>query len=238
MDSKKRMWIIAGPPGAGKTSLTQRLFPSWIGTSRYIDADDTQGFGDASDLPDGIHKRVVAVSKRLEVAELGQHSFVVESRLVSRKPLSATLRLRRRGWGVTMIYLALPKIDLCRARVRSRILKDGDDVSSEIMERSFTTSMENLPQYVDAADKWLIMDSSGVRKTQIARGSYAAAVTNQADVLRGLLPDYPFLPASKSVLADTWVDAIETEFLQLSRLQVTLDRLMNIAENIEIQRDT
>ncbi len=238
MDTDKRMWIIAGPPGAGKTSLTQRLFPSWLGTSRHIDADDTQGFGDADDLPEGIHKRVVPVSKRLEVAELGQRSFIVESRLVSRKPLSATLRLRRRGWGVTMIYLALPKIELCRARVRARILKGGDDVSSEIMERGFTASMENLARYVDAADKWLIMDSTGARKTRIARGSYAAAITNQADVLRGLLPDYPFLPISKAVLSDTWADAIETEFSQLGRLQTTLDRLMNIAENIEAQRGT
>ena len=238
MDSEERMWIIAGPPDAGKTSLTQRLFPSWLGTSRYVDADDTQGFGDASDLPDEIHKRVVAISKRLEVAEFGQRSFVVESRHVSRKPLSATLRLRRRVWGVTMIYLALPKIDLCRARIRSRILNGGDDVSSEIMERSFTASMKNPPRHVDAADKWLIMDSSGARKTRIARGSYAAAVTNQADVLRGLLPGYPFLPASKSVLADTWADAIEIEFSQLSRLQTTLDRLVNIAENIKTQRDT
>lgn len=238
MDTDKRMWIIAGPPGAGKTSLTQRLFPSWLGTSRHIDADDTQGFGDADDLPEGIHKRVVPVSKRLEVAELDQRSFIVESRLVSRKPLSATLRLRRRGWGVTMIYLALPKIELCRARVRARILKGGDDVSSEIMERGFTASMENLARYVDAADKWLIMDSTGARKTRIARGSYAAAITNQADVLRGLLPDYPFLPISKAVLSDTWADAIETEFSQLGRLQTTLDRLMNIAENIETQRNT
>lgn len=238
MNTEKRMWIIAGPPGAGKTSLTQRLFPSWIGTSRHIDADDTQGFDDADDLPPGLHKRVVAVSKRLDVAELGQRSFIVESRLVSRKPLSATLRLRRRGWGVTMIYLALPKIDLCRARVRARILKGGDDVSSEIMERSFAASMENLSRYVDAADKWLIMDSSGARKTRIARGSYAAAVTNQADVLRGLLPNYPFLPVSKTVLADTWADAIETEFSQLARLQTTLDHLMSIAENIETGRGT
>lgn len=103
MNTDKRMWIIAGPPGSGKTSLTQRLFPSWLGTSRHIDADDTLGFGDGDDLPPGLHKRVVAVSKRLEVAELGNRSFVVETRFMSRKPLSATLRLRRRGWGVTLI---------------------------------------------------------------------------------------------------------------------------------------
>ena len=238
MNTDKRMWIIAGPPGAGKTSLSQRMFPDWIGTSRHIDADDTHGFDDADDLPAGLYNRVVAVSKRLEVAELGQRSFVVESRLVSRNPLSQTLRLRRRGWGVTLIYLALPRIDLCRARVRARVLKGGDDVDAEILESGFTASMVNLGQYIDAADKWLIMDSSGARKTRIARGSYAATIANQADVLRGLLPRYPFLPPSNAVLADTWADAVETKFSQLARLQTTLDRLMSIAENIEAGRSS
>ncbi len=237
MDTEKRMWIIAGPPGSGKTSLTQRLFPDWLGTSRHIDADDTLDFGDGDDLPAGLHNRVVAISKRLDVAELGNRSFVVETRLLNREPLSQTLKLRRRGWGVTMVYLALPKIQLCRERIRARVLKGGDDVSPEMMERGFAASMENLTRYVDAADKWLIMDSSGARKTRIARGSYAAAVTNQADVLRALLPKYPFMPASKAVLADTWADPVETAFSQLSRLQVTLDRLMSIAEHIEAARN-
>ncbi len=233
MDTHRRMWIIAGPPGAGKSTLAQRLFPRDIGTTRHIDADDTRGFDAADDLPEAVMKRIVPVSKRLEIAETGGRSFVVETRLMSRKPLSAAIRLRRRGWGVSLIYLALPKIQLCRDRVRARVLKGGDDVSDELMEKSFRASLDNLPHYIDASEKWVVIDSSGARKPLIAHGSYAGAVTSQADALKALSPDYPFIPAARSVINDTWFTPVVAEFSSVQRWQMTLDRLMRIADNIE-----
>lgn len=237
MTTDKTMWIIAGPPGAGKSALAAKLFPTEIGTSRHIDADDTQGFAADDDLPAGLHKRIIPVSKRLEIAEAGNRRFVVESRLMSREPLSAAVRLRRRGWAVTLIYLALPKIQLCRERIRARIARGGDDVDDALMERTFAASMDNLPRYIDAAGRWLIMDSSGARKPLIAHGSFAGAVPMQGDALRALLPGYPFLPAANAVNADPWFEPIITTFSQLSRWQSTLDHLMRIADNMQTVRE-
>ncbi|MGJ3261100.1 MAG: AAA family ATPase [Rhodospirillales bacterium] len=231
--TSKRMWIIAGPPGAGKTTLAAKLFPREIGTTRHIDADDTQGFAGADDLPDAGIRRIVPVSKRLEIAEAGGRSFIIESRLMSRKPLSAAIRLRRRGWGVNMIYLALPRIQLCRDRVRARILKGGADVADELMERAFRASLDNLSHYIDAAEKWVVIDSSGARKPLIAHGSHAGATPKQADALKALLPDYPFIPASRTVTEDQWHAPVIAAFQQISRWQSTLDHLMRIADNME-----
>lgn len=233
MNTGKHMWIIAGPPGSGKSTLAQRLFPHDIGTTRHIDADDTRGFDAADDLPEAVMKRIVPVSKRLEIAETGGRSFVVESRLMSRKPLSAAIRLRRRGWDVNMIYLALPKIQLCRERVRARVLKGGEDVSDELIEKSFRSSLDNLPRYIDASERWVVLDSSGARKPLIGHGSYAGVAPAQTDALKALLPDYPFIPASRSVINDTWFTPIVAEFASIQRWQMTLDRLMRIADNIE-----
>ncbi len=227
------MWIIAGPPGSGKSTLAARLFPRDIGTTRHIDADDTRGFDAADDLPDADIKRIVPVSKRLEIAETGGRSFIVESRLMSRKPLSAAIRLRRRGWGISLVYLALPKIQLCRDRVRARVLKGGEDVSDELLEKSFRASLDNLPHYIDAAERWVVIDSSGARKPLIGHGSHAGAVPEQADALKALLPVYPFIPAARAVQQDRWHSPVIEAFAQISRWQSTLDRLMRVADNIQ-----
>lgn len=103
------------------------------------------------------------------------------------------------------------------------------------MERAFRASLDNLPRYIDAAERWLILDSSGARKPLIAHGSYAGAAPKQADALKALLPDYPFIPAARSVAADPWADPIVETFAKLSRWQSSIDHLMRIADNMESQ---
>lgn len=233
MTTDKIMWIIAGPPGAGKSELVRRLFPEHVGTSRHVDADDTDGFAVAAELPEAVKIPSIPVTRRLDIAKAGNRSIVVESRLLNREPLSAAIRLRRRGWSVRLVYLALPKIQLCRERVRARVAKGSSDVDDEMMEQAFKASLQNLPHYIDAAERWLILDSSGARKPVIARGSYAGAIPMQADALRALLPAYPFLPAANAVKADPWAGPVVSAFDEISRWQSTLDHLMRLADTME-----
>ena len=238
--SEKRIWLIAGPPGSGKSGLAQSLFPGWTGTSRLIDADHAHAFTPSDDLHEDmlrdLHARTVPFSKRLDVAELADREFVIETRLVNREPLSAAVKLRRRGWRVFMVYLALPRIDLCRARVRARVQRGGANVRDEVLEIGFRAALDNLPQYVDLAERWLIIDSSGARSPLIARGAHAAAVAEQPDAMRALLPDYPFLPAGRALEAETWTGPVIDAFTHLARWQSSIDHLLRVAEDMESAR--
>lgn len=226
------IWLIAGPPGAGKSSLTRRLFPDWVGTSRHIDADDLHGTLDTDDLPEGTLRQVVPISKRLDIAELGNRSFVIETRLVSRKPLAAAIKLRRRGWKVHLVYLALPSMGLCWHRIRQRVARGGSDIPDEVMERAFSASLKNLSQYMETADRWLILDSSGLRPPRIARGRGFQAIPSQRDVLQGLLPDFPFRRWTPDMEKDNWADPVQWEFVSLAKWEATVSHLLDVADKM------
>ncbi len=233
----KWIWIIAGPPGAGKTSLCARLFPEWIGTSRHIDADDITGFDPDDDLPPTLHKRIVPVTKRLQIANVGERDFAIETRFLNREPLIAAQKLGRRDWRVALIYLALPRIDLCRQRVRARVALGGPDVPADTMARTFRTALDELGKYLDIADRWLILDSSGRRRPRIAHGDRTSATAFQADALRALAPGYPFHPAPPAKRSAPWADMVTNEFDKMARRHDMLDRLRSLAFGLE-QRQT
>lgn len=231
-DNNRDIWIIAGPPGSGKTSLCHRLFPDWVGTSRHIDADDTQGFAHGDDLPKGTTHQIIPVSKRLAIAELASRSFVIETRFLSRKPLATAIKLRRRGWKVHLVYLALPDLGGCWHRIRQRVIRGGDDITDEVMNKAFSVSLKLLPQYVETADRWLILDSSGMRPPRIARGRAFQAIPNQRDALQGLMPDFPFRRWSKDMESDAWADPIQWAFVSLTKWEQTVNHLLNVADQI------
>ena len=231
-DKSRDVWIIAGPPGSGKSSLAQRLFPEWIGTSRHINADDTQGFAHADDLPAGTVHQAIPVSKRLAIAELANRSFVIETRMVSRKPLVTAIKLRRRGWKVHVVYLALPNLGMCRHRIRQRITRGGDDISEDVMNRAFPAALQYLPQYIEIADRWLILDSSGARAPRIARGRAFQAIPSQRDALLGLMPDFPFRRWNKDMERDTWADHVQWEFVSLTKWEHTINHLLSVADQM------
>lgn len=231
-DHSRDVWIIAGPPGSGKTALCQRLFPDWIGTSRHIDADDLQGYSPADDLPKGTIHQVVPVSKRLTIAELANRSFVIETRFMSRKPLATAIKLRRRGWQVHLVYLAFPDLGGCWHRIRQRVARGGEDVSDDVMNKAFSASLKQLPQYVETSDRWLILDSSGARPPRIARGRSFQAIPNQRDALQGLMPGFPFRRWTKDIERDAWADPVQWEFVSLAKWEQTVDHLLNIANQM------
>ncbi|MDA8637389.1 hypothetical protein N9L49_02095 [Rhodospirillales bacterium] len=231
-ETNREIWIIAGPPGAGKSSLCHRLFPDWIGTSRHIDADDAQGFTHGDDLPKGTVHQVVPVSKRLAVAELANRSFIIETRMVSRKPLATAIKLRRRGWKVHFVYLALPNLGGCWQRVRQRVTRGGDHISDEVMNRAFNASFEYLPQYIETSDKWLILDSSGARAPRIARGRAFQAIPSQRDALQGLMPNFPFRRWTQDMERDAWADPVQWEFVSMTKWEQTVDHLLNVADQM------
>jgi predicted ABC-type ATPase len=95
-------------------------------------------------------KELMAAS-RLFLTEIKSHifhktDFAFETTLSGRGYLKLIEDLRKSGWQIELIYLALPAVDMSIERVAERVLHGGHDIPRSDIERRFPKSLRNLLQ--------------------------------------------------------------------------------------------
>ena len=70
--------------------------------------------------------------------------FAFETTLAGRGHLKLIHRLKKEGWLVELIYLALPSIEMSKMRVAERVSHGGHDIPQKDIERRFPRSLKNL----------------------------------------------------------------------------------------------
>ena len=137
-------WIIAGPNGAGKTTFALEYLPTVVGCSHFINADLIA----AGLAPLAPERELLAASRiflrELETRIVAGESFAFETTLAGRAYLRMVDRLRRDGWRVDLIYLALPSAEMSKLRVAERVAHGGHAIPEADIERRFPRSLRHL----------------------------------------------------------------------------------------------
>lgn len=137
-------WIIAGPNGAGKTTFALDYLPKVAGCTHFINADLI-----ASGLSPLAPSRELLTASRIFLHEIeariaGEEDFAFETTLSGRGYLKLINRLKKTGWQVELIYLALPSMEMSKLRVAERVAHGGHDIPLKDLERRFPRSLYNL----------------------------------------------------------------------------------------------
>ena len=137
-------WIIAGPNGAGKTTFALRYLPNVVNCTRFINADLI-----AAGLSPLAPDRELMAASRIFLQEIkdsinSNEDFSFETTLAGRSYLKLITELRSSGWKVELVYLALPKMDMSKARVAERVTHGGHNIPIKDIERRFSRSLKNL----------------------------------------------------------------------------------------------
>lgn len=146
MDPQPLCWIIAGPNGAGKTTFALDYLPEVAGCEQFINADLI-----AAGLSPLNPERDQLVASRLFLAEIerciqAREDFAFETTLSGRAYLRLVDRLKREGWRVELIYLALPSVEMSHVRVAERVAHGGHNIPAAAIDRRFGRSLCNLFQ--------------------------------------------------------------------------------------------
>ncbi len=137
-------WIIAGPNGAGKTTFALEYLPQAVDCTHFINADLI-----AAGLSPLAPERELMDASRIFLREIeeriaAREDFAFETTLAGRTYLRLVERLRRDGWRVELIYLALPSAEMSQLRVAERVAHGGHNIPQRDIERRFPRSLRHL----------------------------------------------------------------------------------------------
>lgn len=154
--------ILAGVNGAGKSTLYRSLLSS---DKNYalINADEIlqSMHGDWHSNLDNLKAMRVAVAK-LKQELLSGHNVIQETTPASsRKGILKFINFaKKQGYTVRLEYVGLASAELAVSRVQSRVSKGGHGVSSDLVTRRYTRSLQRLAKLYDEFDAVELWDNS------------------------------------------------------------------------------
>jgi predicted ABC-type ATPase len=162
MSKAKKIVIIAGPNGAGETTLAREFLPHEAGCPDFINADLI-----AAGLSPLAPERAAFRAGRLMLQEIRWRvrcgeSFAFETTFSGRHYARLIPEWRAAGYRVKLIFLKLTTAALAVARVRARVSQGGHSVPEPIIRRRFEIGLQRFHTlYRGLVNCWILYDNSG-----------------------------------------------------------------------------
>ena len=141
----RRMFIIAGPPGGGKSSL----FSLSAYADQVFNADDRAAqlnYGSYESIPLSVREVVNREFEKFVHANIRAGiSFALETTLRNTIIYEQAKLARENGFRVSMWYVALDTVEHHIERVKRRAARGGHSASERTLRRIHTSSLGNLP---------------------------------------------------------------------------------------------
>ena len=163
MSNEKKLYIIAGCNGAGKTTASKRFLPDLIDCIEFINADEI-----AFKLcPENVES-VAFVSGRMMLDRISNllssgMTFAFETTLSTKSYKETIIYAQSIVYNVILIFYWLNSVELAINGVESRVIKGGHHIDIEIIRRRYKRGIINLFQiYITLVNECLIFDNTNV----------------------------------------------------------------------------
>jgi predicted ABC-type ATPase len=153
------MFIVAGPPGSGKSTV----FPVSLFDVDCFNADDraAQIAGSYQGISLSLRKAVnIEMEQFIDAHIRAGKSLAIETTLRSDVTFLQAAEAKRHGFETHMVYIALRSIELNIERIKGRAWAGGHSASAELITSIATASLKNLPQALRAIDSVAVFDNT------------------------------------------------------------------------------
>ena len=176
--------IFAGVNGAGKSTLYNLPSLEKEKMGIRINTDEiVRTFGDWKNEVDQLKAGKIAIKLRKDCIEKGL-TFNQETTLCGNSILKIINQVNKKGYKVHLYYIGVNSPKIAKERIKARVAKGGHDIPSEIVERRYYESLENLKVILPKVDKAEIYDNSDKYKLCLSK------VNNQYKIFETDLPNW------------------------------------------------
>lgn len=165
----KRLYIIAGCNGAGKTTASFTLLPEILDCKEFVNADEI-----AKGLSPFQPEKVAIEAGRLMLKRIDElitqkTNFAFETTLATKSYKNRILKAKELGYHVILVFFWLQDIELAIQRVRQRVKEGGHNIEDDIIKRRYFNGIRNLFDiYSSIVDEIIIFDNSNRKSDLIA----------------------------------------------------------------------
>lgn len=167
--SEKKLYIISGCNGAGKTTASFNILPDLLQCKEFVNADEiARGISPFQPEKVSIEAGRLMLKRIDELMNSGQ-DFSFETTLSSQSFIQTIIDAKERGYFVTLIFFWLESVELAKDRVLKRVSEGGHNIEEVVIERRYKNGIKNLFHlYEKQVDYLLIYDNSNANAQLVA----------------------------------------------------------------------
>jgi predicted ABC-type ATPase len=165
----KKLYIISGCNGAGKTTASFNILPDLLNCKEFVNADEIAR-GLSPFQPENVSIEAGRLMlKRIDELINSNKDFSFETTLSTKSFINRIEYAKSKGYYVTLIFFWLESIELAKDRVRKRVSEGGHNIELDVIEKRYKAGIKNLFKlYSNKVDSLLIYDNSIAESELIA----------------------------------------------------------------------
>lgn len=165
----KKIYIIAGCNGAGKTTASFTILPEILNCNEFVNADEI-----AKGLSPFQPEKVSLEAGRIMLNRINElisenESFAFETTLATKSYKNKIIEAKEKGYLITLLFFWLQNVELAKERVKIRVSEGGHNIEPLVIERRYIRGIKNLFDiYLPIVDGALIFDNSAGKHELLA----------------------------------------------------------------------
>lgn len=167
----KRLYIIAGCNGAGKTTASYTVLPEMLNCKEFVNADEiAKGLSPFNADAVAVEAGRLMLSRIAMLLEKGE-TFSIETTLATRSYLNLVKKAQSQGYSVTLLFFWIDSPALAKNRVAQRVREGGHSIPSDVIERRYFNGLKNLFEiFMPIVDDWCLFDNNATLAQLVATG--------------------------------------------------------------------